>query len=402
MAPKRLVLGLLWIAFFVAYLDRTNISVAGPTMMHDLGMSPQTFGYVLASFTAGYALVQIPGGLLADRFGAKIMLLIALLVWSLFTGLTGLAASVGILIAVRFCFGMGEGLEQGAQFKAIGDTFPSHERSAASGIFLTALALGPAFVAPVAAATIAHAGWQPLFLWFTLPGVIVAALIWRFFPRVTAAPAETRAAAPAAEQGSWRDMLVNPRAWSAFAAYLLFNVAFWGLLNWMPSYLSQTRHIQLAKLGYVASIPYLCGFAGLLIFGYLGTGLLYRYRPLMLGVSYLLAGLGLALAFTAQSVAASVIGLSLGAFFLFGTFGPFWAVSLDLVPANIRGTLSGFVNFGGQIGGFFSPIIVGTIVQNTQSYSGGFIIMIGALVAAGATMLAIQRGQELPQAAVAA
>jgi nitrate/nitrite transporter NarK len=122
----------------------------------------------------------------------------------------------------------------------------------------------------------------------------------------------------------------------------------------------------------------------------------------MLGVSYLLAGLGLALAFTAQSVAASVIGLSLGAFFLFGTFGPFWAVSLDLVPANIRGTLSGFVNFGGQIGGFFSPIIVGTIVQNTQSYSGGFIIMIGALVAAGATMLAIQRGQELPQAAVAA
>jgi MFS family permease len=169
MPAKRLVLGLLWIAFFVAYLDRTNISVAGPAMMHDLGMSPQTFGYVLASFTAGYALVQIPGGWLADRFGAKIMLLIALLIWSAFTGLTDVAVSVGALIAIRVCFGLGEGLEQGAQFKAIGDTFPSPERSAASGIFLTALALGPAFVAPVAAATIARAGWQTLFLWFTVP-----------------------------------------------------------------------------------------------------------------------------------------------------------------------------------------------------------------------------------------
>ena len=134
MPAKRLVLGLLWIAFFVAYLDRTNISVAGPAMMHDLGMSPQTFGYVLASFTAGYALVQIPGGWLADRFGAKIMLLIALLIWSAFTGLTDVAVSVGALIAIRVCFGLGEGLEQGAQFKAIGDTFPSPERSAASAM----------------------------------------------------------------------------------------------------------------------------------------------------------------------------------------------------------------------------------------------------------------------------
>jgi nitrate/nitrite transporter NarK len=96
-----------------------------------------------------------------------------------------------------------------------------------------------------------------------------------------------------------------------------------------------------------------------------------------------------------------VLGLSFGAFFLYGGFGPFWAVALDVVPGNVRGTFSGFVNFGGQIGGFFSPIVVGTIVQNTKSYSGGFVFMIGALVLAGATMVAIQQGQRLPQAATA-
>jgi sugar phosphate permease len=395
---KRLILGLLWTAFFVAYLDRTNISVAGPTMMKALGMSPQTFGYVLASFTAGYALMQIPGGMLADRFGAKRMLIIALCVWSLFTGLTGLAISTVMLIVVRFFFGIGEGLENGAHFKAIGDTFASQERSAASGIFHTALALGPAFVAPIAAITIAHAGWQTVFILFTIPGVLVAALIWRFFPAITGTPDGEKRDEP---QGSLGKLLASPLAWLPFAAYLLFNVAFWGLLNWMPSYLSQERHIQLASLGYIASIPYLCGFAGLLVLGYLGKGALYRYRPLLLGASYLLAGLGLYLAFTAGSVTSSVLGLSFGAFFLYGGFGPFWAVALDVVPGNVRGTFSGFVNFGGQIGGFFSPIVVGTIVQNTKSYSGGFVFMIGALVLAGATMVAIQQGQRLPQAAPA-
>ncbi len=400
-APKkRLILGLLWTAFFVAYLDRTNISVAGPTMMKALDMSPQTFGYVLASFTAGYALMQIPGGMFADRFGAKRMLIIALLIWSLFTGLTGLAVSVGMLIAVRFFFGVGEGLENGAHFKAIGDTFASHERSAASGIFHTALALGPAFVAPIAAFTIASSGWQMLFLLLAIPGVIVAALIWGFFPATTGNP-RTDHAEDATGTGSFGEMISRPLSWLPFAAYLLFNVAFWGLLNWMPSYLSAERHIDLKSLGLIASIPYLCGFCGLLILGYLGKGLLYRYRPLLLGASYLLAGLGLFLAFTADSVVACVAGLSFGAFFLYGGFGPFWAVALDVVPAKLRGTFSGFVNFGGQIGGFFSPIVVGSIVQNTKSYSGGFVFMIGALILAGATMVAIQQGQRLPQPAAA-
>src|ERR1700722_13968746 len=86
MTGKRLVLGLLWIEFFTAYLDRTNISIAGPTLMKTFALSPHLFGYVLAAFTAGYALMQIPGGMLADRFGVRRMLVIALVLWSIFTG----------------------------------------------------------------------------------------------------------------------------------------------------------------------------------------------------------------------------------------------------------------------------------------------------------------------------
>ena len=396
---KRLILGLLWIAFFVAYLDRTNIAVAAPAMMKAFGIDKQQFGYVLSAFTAGYALTQIPGGVLADKYGAKRFLIISLLVWSLFTGLTAITVSFVALIAVRFLFGVGEGLEQGAQFRAIGDTFSSSERSEASGIFLTALALGPAFVAPLAAYIIGQAGWQPLFVWLSVPGLIVAALVWRFFPSVTARAVDEEDAdnAPARERASgWGGLVGNWRSWGAAAAYLLFNVAFWGLLNWLPLYLSETRHIDLKTLGFVASVPYLCGFVGLLAVGRLAKDALYRYRPLLLAGSYLLAGLGLFVAFMAESAVVSVIGLSFAAFFLYGSFGPFWGVSLDLVPASMRGTMSGFANFGGQIGGFFSPIVVGTIVQHTKSYSGGFIVMIVALVLAALAMIAIQRGQSLP------
>jgi predicted MFS family arabinose efflux permease len=330
--------------------------------------------------------------LLADRFGAKRFLIIALLVWSLFTGLTAITTSFVALIVVRFFFGVGEGLEQGAQFRAIGDTFDSSERSEASGIFLTALALGPAFVAPLATFIIARAGWQALFLWLALPGLIVAALVWRYFPAVTAHRDEP--AGPAASSG-WGSLIGNWRAWGSFASYLLFNVAFWGLLNWLPSYLSAERHIDLKALGWIASVPYLCGFVGLLALGRLAKTSLYRYRPLLLAASYLLAAAGLYVAFTAPTATVSVLGLSFAAFFLYGGFGPFWGISLDLVPSSMRGTLSGFANFGGQIGGFFSPIVVGTIVQNTKSYAGGFIFMIAALVLAAATMFALQRGQRL-------
>lgn len=389
---KRLTLTLLWCEFFVAYLDRTNIAVAGPSMSKALGMTPQAFGYVLAAFTAGYALTQIPGGLLADRFGAKRMLIAALLVWSVFTGLTGLATSVAALVVIRVLFGVGEGLESGAHFKALGDTFSSSERSSASGIFHTSLALGPAVVAPVAALTIAAYGWQTLFILFTLPGAIMALLIWRFFPAVTANP-ETATV----ERGSMGDVLARPIAWLPFAAYLLFNVAFWGLLNWLPSYLSAERHIDLKTLGFLASVPYLCGFFGLLVLGYLGRNVLHAYRPLLLAACYLLAGAGLYWAFTAGTIGGCVAGLSFGAFFLFGNFGPFWAVALDLIPAVVRGTFSTFVNFGGQIGGFFSPIVVGAIVGQSKSYAGGFELMIVALLVAAATMVAIQQGQRLPQ-----
>jgi sugar phosphate permease len=375
MRRERLVLALIWLMMFVAYFDRVNITVAGPAIVKALDLTPSSFGLILAAFTFGYALMQIPGGALADRFGARPLLIFALVFWSIFTGLTGLAMSIAALVIVRVLFGVGEGLENGAQFKLIGDYFPSRERSGANAIFLTALSLGPAFAAPLAGVLVVHLGWRALFFWFTIPGLLVAALLWLFLPR-TSAPA----AAVKRSGGGWGAALTTRTTWLVFAAYLCFNVAFWGFIGWMPSYLNATRHIALAQLGFVASVPYLCGFVGTVVLGWLGSTVLVRHRPALVAASYLLAGAALSIAYRAESVGQSVAGLAAAAFFLYGGFGPFWAIALDLISADMRGSFTGLVNLGGQIGGFCAPIVVGAIVTATKSFSGGFAFMSGALL----------------------
>ncbi len=391
MQKKWLMLFLIWLMMFVAYLDRINISVAGPTMMKALHMTPTMFGSVLSAFTLGYAVFQIPGGWLADKFGARRLLVIALIWWSAFTGFTGLAASVGSLIVIRILFGVGEGLENGAQFKLIGDFFSSHERSSASGLFLTAIALGPAFVAPIAVWLLKTVGWHEMFLWFVIPGLIMAVLIgWLIPSKPDGGVVHTEIPKRKSTRAAWVDVMAHPSIWLSFFAYLFFNIAFWGFLGWMPSYLSQSRHIILSKLGFDASVPYICGFFGLIILGWLGNKLLYRYRAALIAVSYLLAGVCLYLAYTSTTVTGSVAGLSTAGFFLYGGFGPIWSVALDLIPDGLRATFTGFVNFGGQIGGFFAPLVVGIIVQTTKSYSGGFLFMIGGLVMAAIVLFWLQ------------
>jgi sugar phosphate permease len=175
-----------------------------------------------------------------------------------------------------------------------------------------------------------------------------------------------------------------------FAAYLCFNVAFWGLAGWMPSYLSSERHIELRSLGVAASVPYLFGFAGLLVLGWVARTLLYERRAQLVAGAYVLAGISLFIAFRAGDVVTCITGLSIAAFFLYGSFAPFWAVSLDLVPEGSHGALSGFVNLGGQVGGFFAPIAVGAFVGATRSYAGGFALMACALIAGACAVLFAQ------------
>jgi sugar phosphate permease len=389
---KYRVLLMVWLLQFVNYLDRINLSIAAPTMMKELSISPSLFGFVLAAFTFGYAVAQIPGGALADRFGAKCMLIVSPVLWSFFTGATGFVSTVIALIVVRVLFGFSEGLSNGASFKSIGDYFPPQERSTANGAYLSALALGPAFVAPIAVWFLIHTGWQGMFRWLALPGLAMAVLVVFLIPSAKAPRpfAAQGTAETAAHSGSgFGEVMRLPRSWIIFTAYLAFNIAFWGYLGWMPSYLSMARHIDIKTLGFAASIPYFAGTVGMFVFGWLGSTVLYRQRCVLIAAIYLCTAVCLYVTYNVDSAFNSIIGLSAAGFFLYGGFGPLWSVVLDLTPETSRGAFSGFVNCGGQIGGFFAPIVVGWIVGQTASFTGGFIFMNSALAVAAVCFLVL-------------
>jgi sugar phosphate permease len=393
LTEKQRMLALIWLMMVVAYLDRVNISVAGPAIRADMHLSNTQFGWVLSAFQVGYALMQVPGGLLADRLGARALLVAAMVIWSGFTALTGIVRTLPTLIAVRVAFGFGEGVENGAQFKLIGDHFDSQERSSANGRFLSALAIGPALAVPLSTYLIGTIGWHNLFFACAVVGVVVAALLAANLPRHDNASAATARSVDryrTSRPVGWGDLVVRASSWLTFGAYLFFNIGFWGFVLWMPSYLTATRHLTLANLGVTGMIPYVGGFVGLLAIGHLGSHALQRYRALLVAACHLSAAGCLYVAFSATQLNPCVAGLTAAAFFLYGGFGPFWAAALDLTPERLRGSFSGFINLGGQIGGIAAPIAVGRIVDVTRSYTGGFHFMMAALVLAAVCLAILQ------------
>ncbi len=394
MDRKRSLLFWIWLMMLVAYMDRVNITLAGPSIMHDLHLSKAQFGGVLSAFTLGYALMQIPGGAMADRVGARGLLVAALCFWSGFTALTGMARSLGAMIATRVAFGVGEGLENGAQFKIIADNFEAKERASASAQFLSALALGPALAVPVTAWLIGVIHWRGVFWVFAGVGLVVAGLMAAFMPR---GRKDASGASGVVRQDDepkigWREAAGNQASWRLFAAYGLFNIAFWGFISWFPTYLSSERHVQLKSLGGIGSIPYAFGFLAMLLVGRVTqVDGLARYRASMTAAAYAVAAGGFFLAYTAHSVPACIVGLTLAACGLYTGFGPFWGVALDTLPPRARGAVSGFINFGGQVGGFTAPYAIGKIADLSHSFTGGFLFMIAALLLAAGVMVWEQR-----------
>lgn len=380
---KWMVLTLIWLSLFVAYIDRVNLSFAGPAMMTAFHFGPAAFGIALSAFSIGYAAMQIPGGALADRFGAREVLIGAMLLWSICTGAVGLVYSLGSLIAARVALGAGEGMENGAQFKLLGSAFSSKERSSATGFFLTALAVAPACTAPLAILILQHFGWRALFLLCAIPGPIVALLIYRLLPKT-----DRRATSPAegATRVAWSDVVFRGRTWLVGLAYLGFNMTFWSLLGWLPTYLTHERHLETGTLAWATSMTYVAGFFGLLAVGWLGARFL-AHRAAIVAGSYALAACALYLAYATTDPRVSVAGFACSAFFLYGGFGPLWAIVLDAAPPALHGIVSGFVNFCGQLGSIVAPAAFGLIVQATHSYGGGFGLMIAGLAIAIVALL---------------
>lgn len=379
-----------WYYSVVNYLDRVALSFAAPSIMKSLAIDPAMFGSILASFAVGYAVSQLPGGLLADRWNAKTTVVVAPLVWAFFTGATAFVTSPAGFMAIRIGLGLSEGIALGAIFKIQFDNFTSEQRPLVAAIGLTPIAVAPAIAGPIVGLLVSSFSWHMAFLVLVVPSVLVSVVNWALIPSkgqvVPRNPGEARTVHGGAT-GSLKGILRLPSFWSVAAAWFCFNFAYWGYNGWMPSYLALERHLDIKSAGALGGLPYLFGFFGLILTGWLGTGLFYRHRPQLLSATFVGGAIALYAAYTSDTLQASLAGLSFSAFFLFGGISIIYAVAADLSPESSRGTYWGAVSTVGQIAGAIAPWLIGNLVTTTGTFAAGFLVMVAMLALAAVLIL---------------
>ena len=370
------LLGLLFLISVVTYIDRVNISVTARQMMPAFGLNNQDIGQVFSAFVLGYALCQIPGGWLGDRWGARIVLFGALLWWSLFTGLTALAGTwpfaglvgiTGSLLFIRFMLGIGEAAALPNFNRAVADWVPSHRRGLGIGIAIGGIGVGAAITPPLAAWIMVNWGWQVVFYLCSVLGLLVA-LLWTIAAtdRSPALPQSrlksSLNSAPmrkAITRAPWRRIAGHTTVRWLVLSYSCLGYVAYVYMSWFYLYLVNVRGFDVLRGGWFASAPFLA----ILVFCPLGgwlTDRLVKERGLAKGrmvvgmAGMLLAGAAIAVGGFAASPALAISALSLGAGWLYFSVGAYWASTTDLSKTH-AGTLSGLMNTGANLGGAISP-----------------------------------------------
>lgn len=399
------VLSLIWLAWLLSFLDRMVMSVSLPFIGKDLNLDTAEQGLIISAFFIGYAAFQIPGGFLADKFGARKIMAIGIAWWSVFTSLTGAVLTLPLMLVVRFLFGIGEGCFPSASWKMISTYFPSKERGRATAIQSTVNTLGPALAVVVAAGIIGAFGWHMVFIVLGLPGLFIAAAIYFFtrdnpkdHPSITKADLDELAADGTTVSTTeppmpFSQVLKMPVLWQMAAIWFLFDITFWGFSTWLPSYLITVREFSLAKTGVMAAIPFLFGAAGTLIGGYCSD----KFKPqrkILYVLTAVIAAAFLYMTFTVVSADMAVVYQCISALFMFFAMATFWGILMDTIPNKIMGRASGIVNFGGQMAGVVSAPIMGWLIKSSGgSYNSAFIFMIIALIASAVVTLTVSNAR---------
>jgi sugar phosphate permease len=392
------------LCYLVAWLDRMAISMTIPSIQRDLGVGARETGWMVSAFFLGYALFQIPGGTLADRFGPRRVILGALAWWSVFTALTGRAAGVGAMLGTRFLFGVGEGVFPASVWKVLGNWFTKKNRATANALVISSIALGPALTPWVLRPILARYGWRTCFLFLGVMGVLCLFVAHRYVQssirEAQGVPADELAEYEEDERSqaanaegtiqttSLAGLLKVPIVWVLFLVALVANVAMYGWLTWLPTYLEKARGLDLKGMTVGASLPFVFGTIGCVLGGWVSDRFFRGRRKYLILACQVLGGLCL-FAFTrVQDKTMYMVAQCAAGFLLFMGSAAVWALPMILLPTRLMGAGSGFINTGGQIGGVLSGVLIGAYVSyRGENYAAGFELMLGALALAALLVL---------------
>lgn len=387
-----IIASLLGFGVFVNYLDRVNVSVSQAALHAAFGITTVQFGYLLSAYSWSYALMQVPSGVLLDRFGIRLVGRISTLIWSLACFASAISTGIVAFFASRLLLGIGEGPTFPGSSKAIGYWFPSRERSLATAAFDGAAKLGPAIGVPLIGLLLVRFGWRWSFAATGFISFLYFVAFFRFYRNPSDDPALTEDEREFIRLGGANPEGLREKSGGASIAYLLrqrkvaglvlgyasYNYTFYLLLTWLPSYLLTALGVDLLHSALYVSVPWLFGtFTEYVIGGWLVNALIHRgwnasrvrQAVLVGGTAF---GLGIFGAAGAHSPVSAVfwITVSLGGLSAASPVG--WSIPSLIAPTGSVGTLGGIMNFGNQLSAIFAPIITGYIAAKTHSFAWAF------------------------------
>ncbi len=410
-STRWLMIGLLFVVYVLMFIDRVNISIAAKYIMPEYGLSDVQFGWIFSAFVLGYALVQIPGGWLGDRFGPRRVLTSAILWWSVFTAATALAGDlfltslvgvVGSFAVVRVLIGLGEAAAPPNGNRVIANWVAPQERALAHGIAIGGSSLGAALTPPLIVWIMLAWGWRATFYLAGGVGVVVA-LVWYWLSADR--PAEHRwvnkeelqyinqdaesspTPSPSSAVVPWRVLLGQRDLWFLTAAYFVLGYIFYIYFSWFYLYLVNVRGFSMLDGGFYTTAPFLASAIASPIGGWLSDHLSRRFgkrlgRCGIGGVSFLCVAGFISAGAAAEDPYLAILWLSLGAGSLSLSASSYWAVTIDLAKP-YAGTVSGFMNMGGNLGGAISPTLTPYLAQHIgwegTLYATAVLALFGAL-----------------------
>jgi len=391
----------------VAFLDRTNISIAGAFIRDELGIGNIQLGWIFSAFLIGYAAFQVVGGWLAYRFGPRRVLAAGVLWWGVFTALTTianphLAKALLILILIRLALGAGEAVMYPAPNQFVSQWIPVAERGSANGWIFAGVGAGAGLSIPILTWIISNYGWRASFWFCAVIGILVG-LVWYAIARdrpeehgyvqakelkLIQATRSSGVKRQAATPIRWRAALLNRNMAGLSLSYFSFGYIAWIFFSWFFIYMAQARGVNLKANAFMSMIPFIAMTVCCLAGGWASDQISRRFglrtgRCGIALVSFALTAIFLVIGSSVHSAQAAAGILAGGAGALYLSQSSFWAVSAD-IAGEISGVVSGVMNTCCQIGGALTasltPFLASRYGWRSAFFFGAAMAVVGGLM----------------------
>jgi len=378
------------LSYFLAYIDRINVSFAGLTMRDDLNMSASAFGFALGTFYWGYFIFEVPSNLIMEKVGARLWIARIMITWGILAGITATVTGSTSFGIVRFLLGVAEAGFFPGIVLYFTYWFPSYHHARIVSGFLMGLPVAVALGAPISTGLLSLNGlfglwgWQIMYIAEAIPTVLIGVVtlfVLTDKPEqasflsteektwLTATLRAERRAKDAVRTFSLWQAMIDPKVLLLSLNYLGIVTASLGMLFFIPQIIKSLGNFSNMTVGWLTMIPYICGGISMVTWGLISDRMNERRWNLL--VACIVSTAGLVIAGMTMGTWWALVGMSIAAMGFYGSKGPFWAMPPMFLTGMAAAGAIAWINSLGNLGGFFGSWYVGFMKDLTGSYAGG-------------------------------